>query len=639
MRLSRSFWGRQLLFRSALCLPVVLSIASASAAGKAEPGRTGLRERVEAAARGGEFDLSLIQAIYALPRSEQAGLAAELARSPHPAMRRQAIVILQNYPPRVAAASLRKLLGDPDPDNRDWAALYLAQRTGDPKARAILLENARKDNATLAANAIRLLGRLKGPDVSALLLEVLRDEEAPGCVRTAAISAAGEAEAFECTPELARFLDERRPRSDRAGDSVRICDIAAAALERMYRVRKSSLKYVFLTGSVKARDDAIALWKQWYIRQGRTAMGASREHRMATALSESVKTLESSSEGDIRYAAKATVQANFSLAFCMGDLRGVDIVVAPSVQDLWSIMRASSEDDWHRFLNPWRDLESAYRAQFLRSSREASLQDDEQAAQFIRFADGVPRFPKVWVWSFCRTFSERFCDSRLLADVDAMRQTLNAGFRRIGRHVVVHGHIPVLEPLPEQVEKMCHSLTGTALLCSRLKCDPSNWELHQEALTYCALRRTASEQYPLFADICKLYPGNEWPFVANAAYQSRHREEHGVALQFADKALILDPGNPKAYAVRGMIRVVAGKGGELALDDLKKALELDPHSLGDEPETPQAACFLVEQTLRVGDKAAARKYLEVLGELKAFRAEQPLKDTAKFKELVEQVND
>jgi tetratricopeptide (TPR) repeat protein len=118
----------------------------------------------------------------------------------------------------------------------------------------------------------------------------------------------------------------------------------------------------------------------------------------------------------------------------------------------------------------------------------------------------------------------------------------------------------------------------------------------------------------------------------------RVKKRQALAVDFADKAIILNPMNAKGYAIRGMIQMASSQGIHAALSVLRKAFQLDPASLGDEPETAQAVSFLVEKTLALGDKPKAGEYLEKLGDLKAFRSEEPLKKTATYRKLLESID-
>ena len=86
-----------------------------------------------------------------------------------------------------------------------------------------------------------------------------------------------------------------------------------------------------------------------------------------------------------------------------------------------------------------------------------------------------------------------------------------------------------------------------------------------------------------------------------------------------------------------MIRVAAQQSPPEAVADLTRAFDLDPTALGDEPETLQAAVFLVNKTLQAGDRARAQRYFSALGELKTMAGDQPLKTMAAFSALRESV--
>ena len=554
-------------------------------------------------------------------------------------MRRQAIRILENFPPPVSAEPLRKLLNDKDRGNQNWAALYLVRRVNDPDARAVLIKNASDNDPTIAAPAVGVLGNLQGDDVHGLLERLLSDEETPEPVRLAAIVSAGTARVRRCTAPLIDLLDNKERRSPATRDSVRVCDMAASALERIYRINYTGTRNVYFDGSIEARDGGIAVWKEWYASRPKHAALRTRAAYLAKLLDDSVTELARQPDQSARSAIKGRLLAALGTTFCLGDLVGVDAVVGPCVRDLARIIQVYSEDHWHGLVKSWRSLQRVYSGKFLPDGHRASSAHEKQALEFICFSGGIASFNRVSLWALCQNFGESFPDSDLLGNVNTIKERLDADFALKKRQVVRHGHIPVLEPVrkAQQTGNMIPVASGS--LTERVTQEPSEWAHHREAVDYCERNNVVTDRYWYFDQLVRLYVGNEWPFLADAAYQLRvlRRSEH--ALTSADKALILNPGNPKAYALRGMIRVVAGRGGELALEDLKKAFELDPQSLGDEPETPQAVFFLVEQTLKAGDKAAARKYLEALGGLKAFRAEQPLKEVDRFKELMRQAQD
>jgi len=181
---------------------------------------------------------------------------------------------------------------------------------------------------------------------------------------------------------------------------------------------------------------------------------------------------------------------------------------------------------------------------------------------------------------------------------------------------------------------------GYTALYTAVSKEPSNWALHRAVVEY--YRRTFGNKeivtyvdYPILHQQEQLFPGNEYPFLGAAVYQSRVRRDYKLALEFADKALILNPGNPKALAVRGMIRLSSGGPPASAFEDLAKALELAPKSLGDEPESHQAALALLKVLLGSGEPAKAERYLETLGDLTPLGSDQRLRETGEYRELLE----
>jgi len=305
------------------------------------------------------------------------------------------------------------------------------------------------------------------------------------------------------------------------------------------------------------------------------------------------------------------------------------------------MMHAHGERWWYKFLSPWHALSLAYRSEFLPKADDLAPGPDRQALAFILFAEAQPRhrFGGIYVWSLCRNFAEAFPESEVLRKVNQIKEKLDAGFKKAKKQVVIHGHIPVLEPALSPVPQgggMEQDARGALLAAVRRQ--PSNWQAHRSLVGFYARRGLAMSTYPFLQKHAKLYAGNGWTFLADAAYQLRVKHKPEPAIKSAEKALILNPDNAKAYAVRGMIRVVSKLSPDEAVEDLTRAFELDPKSLGDEPETLEAICFLVEKALESVDKAKARTYLEVLGELKAFRADRAVKRTREYKKLVERLS-
>lgn len=597
-----------------------------------------VRQAVDQIVESGKVDHSVVRQIRQVPRGEQPALAARLADSPQAAMRRQALMILVDFPRDVAAEAIRKLLDDQAPGIRNQAALYLAQEGGESGARERLLKNARAEDPTVAAGAVSALGALGGEDVHALLVSLLKTAETPKPVRVAAIAAAGRARARQCAPALFQLLDEHELRGLYGRDPARICDLAAAALERIYGINHVEPPGAYFRAPLEPRERGIARWQEWYAQQQKQPDGSPRKTYIGALIEESLKQLGADPDGETRARIKQRLTATLKTTFCLGDLPGIDAAVGPSVRDQWRILRVEGEAAWYKHVNHWQELELAYRASFLPKAQELPAKADAQALAFIRFVHDQTRFPRIWLWSFCRDFAVVFPKSQLLPKVGELRAAIESEFRKQREQVVLHGHIAVPEPLAPRGRPSGGMVpTGYTALYLAVTAQPSSWPLHRQVVEAYRRMNLAQDTYPIFLQQSKLYPGNEWPYLGNAAYQLRVRQDAKRALEFADKALILNPGTAKAYAIRGMIRVVSAASPEQAHADLARAYDLNPTSLGDEPETLQAVIFLVERTLAAGEKGKATTMLKRLGGLRAFGSEQPIKQSAELGALIRRV--
>jgi len=476
---------------------------------------------------------------------------------------------------------------------------------------------------------------LGGADARELLAQLLGAPTTAAPVRLAAIRAAALARAAAGTDALVALLDDRTPRGKHKNDTVRVCDMAAAALEAIHRIHQIVPPGAYYAGPLATRDAGIARWKTWAAKRGDAASGDSaREAQVGRLLADSLKTLAAKPTAEQREQVRARLDAGLRLAFCMGDLPGVDAVVAPSVRDAWAVMRTSGEKQWYTVTKPWHSLEVAYRRQFLPQHTGRRAAPDTQAMAFIVFADGYRRFPKLFVWALCRNFAQVFPDSALVAKATAVQRQLEMGFRKDKRHVVVHGHIPVLEPLVRPAPPSRGMVAvGYTALWNQLSREPSNWAFHRLVIEHYRRAGVRMDLYPPFPQHAQLYRGSEYPFLGDAAYQFRVLKRPARALAAADNALILNPANAKAHAIRGIIRVVADREPEPALRDLRRAVELGPASLGDEPETLEAVVFLIGKTLAAGDRDGARAYAKALGRLRAFRAARPIAEEPAFQAL------
>jgi len=567
-----------------------------------------------------------------------------LINSAHPAMRHHAMILLQGFPPEVATGSIRKLLNDESHENRHAAALYLAKAAKDPDARSLMLKSAKSSDPKVAVLAVKSLGRdLTGADVNELLNELLEESTTPKPVLVAAIRSAGSARIAGCGDALVGLLDnhERLDIQKRGGD-LRVCDLAAWALEATYRINQLGVKGGYGYATIEKRDQGVARWKEWYAEQSVKSDPQPRETYVARLIEESLTKLAATPEPQVRRAIKARLENSLQTSFCLGDLPGVDAVVSPSVRDVWKIMRVSREG-WRKYLKPWQSLQSEYDSKLLPEAAKHKWEPDEQALRLILIAEslGEAHFPKVWVWSFCGDFARLYPDSAHLAEATEVKTRAEAEFRKRKLQVVLHAHIPVLEPVAREGQaKGGMEPVGYTALYMKVSEEPSNWSYHRAVVEH--YRRTfgpkeiqAYVDYPILHQQEQLFPGNEYPYLGAAVYQSRVRKEPELGLEFADKAAILNPNNAKVHAIRGMIRLAFRADLAAAAEDLVKAFQLDPKSLGDEPETRQAAIFLFKSILESEERPRAQEYSEALGGLTPFGSTQPVRETPEYKALLQ----
>lgn len=599
-----------------------------------------LYRRVVAIAASGKFDIKIVKEIQKLPRNDQPRLAEELAESSNSAMRAQAFLILKNLPPKLAKAGMQKLYHDSDSETALRAAGYLADRAKDSSAKEFLRKSALGPDPAKAALAVQQLGFLGGPVAEEVLLKVLQDKGTPKVVLAAAVTAAGHAKCKPCTPLLVALLDDKTQRKMHPKDDVRICDLAAVALAMTHEIHLVRAISDYCVGPLEKRDSAIAELRSWFKQHRAHPDSDLRTVYTIQLLNEKLSLLQKTTDEEERKEAREKIRATLKTAFCLGYLPGVDAIVVPCVRDQWRIMQAYGERWWSKYTGRWQELDIRTEREFLKGTPLPAA-PDEQAAAFIAFAD-TTHMRKVWVWSMCRNFGDVFPKSGLNSRVAEIQKRLESGFRKGRKQIVLHGHIAVLEPLPKPASSPKPGAlvqVGYGALFQMLCDNPSDWVIYQATVenfrkyenARVARGEPESKRWPMdrriFDREWKLFPGNEWPFLGNAVYQLRVVKKPTGALDWADRALILNPGNAKAYAIRGMIRVIAGNEPDKAFADLIRAYELDPKSLGGEPETHTAIAFLIEKTLATKDTARAREYLKTLRGLRTFGGEQSFEST------------
>lgn len=598
-----------------------------------------VKRAVKRAVHAREYDQSVLESIRALPRKERSPLARALAKSANPTMRLSAARILSQFRPSKVRDTIEKLAKDENRGVRHLALRYLAEKTGDSGARDALLKEAAGGDPKTAAAAIQELGRIGGKDVEALFKKLLLSDKTPQPVLLAAITAANHARAKGCTGPLVQLLDNRQKRNLYGGDDVRICDMAAAALQNIHRINYTDKRGVYFSGGIAERNRGIDIWNNWYAAQEGESLSAQRESYVYQLINHSLAALKEGDKEGQPQKIKARLKSAVGVAFCLGALPGVDAVVGPTAKDMARILRVHDKEEWYKLLNGWNSLQTAYDRRFL-PRRKGSSAAPEQAADFIRFVkEETPNFPRVWLWSFCRNFRDAFPEAAAIDKVKAVQAKLEAGFKNVGKRVVIHGHIPVLEPIPpsRSETKTGAQAVGLTALYNELARRPSNWSLHRALVDYKARTGSGMSDYPLFEKQKARYAGSEVPYLANAAYKLRVKGDREAALDMADKSLLLNPKNAKAHAIRGTILLRSGQT-KAAARDLERAFDLNQDSLGDEPETLQTVTFLIGHALEAGERESAAIYLRELGELSAYRSPRAVKDSKEYGDLSKRLN-
>ena len=638
----------QIVRMSGLCLAVgLVAVWSLAAPECAMAGGEGgsMAERVEAAAQSTRYDGKLFRDLRRAPRAQRMAAGKRLLTARCSTMRGQAVDMLRAFPPDQVRDAIRPLLKDANSAVRCQAARYLAERAKSAEAWDLLIRQTRDRDPGAAVSAVKALALLRGPKANAALRKLLEDETVQQRVRDVAILCAGSAEAKECVPALAKLLDHTEPSQRYRGDRARVCDVAATALESMFRVYRLGEPGAFLRGDIAKRDKGIREWKAWRLARAAGRTEDPRQAFLDRLLRSSLDALARDPDAAERKKIRRRLQRGFRTSFCLGYLPGADAILRPVVLDQWRILRTCPERTWYRHTNGWGRLRITFERGYLRNTKDIPSKPDAQALAFIKFAASNRGLGKAWVWSLCRSFDAVFPKSPLAGEVAGVRTRLEAAFAAAKKRIVLHGSIAVLEPKPGPQPRSNMVMGFSSRLWRRLQLEPSNWQAYSDVIEYLRMRHKVSRSKApsikagispvVFEQQLKMYAGNEWPYLGNAAYHWRVGKNAKRAIEFVDKALILNPGNAKAYALRGMIRAASGASAGQAEKELTRAFDLDPKSLGGEPETTGAVLFLARRFAEKG-KAAATPKLRELGSLKAADSDEPMSRNALFQDIVKQ---
>lgn len=587
-----------------------------------------LRQQLQELVESGRCDLRVSSNVGNLPKDKRPPLIELMAACPHPTMRYQAARLIEQFPPQVANAAMRRLLKDKDGLVQTIAAEYWARTTKDADARTILFRHTRNKRWEVSVRAVRALIRLKGADVGQHLAKLAVDTSTPMQVRLAALSGIGVLRLPEATPMLRAMLDDRTPCATQPKDTMRMCDRAAVILESVHQINHTGVKRLYDTGPLERRDQAIVAWKKWLTDHAERPYGrwwwvyaGQLVEQTKTALPEAGKTE--------RAIIKQKLRQCFGTTFCLGELPGIDAIVIPSLDDLWRVCQvAGRREQVSRFSLASRA--SAFERLFLPTVKKA-LGPREQALSFVAYLQADPRFDRLELWGLCRNFAARY---KVRGQMSKTIMGLEREFAEYRRRVVLHGHIPVLEPvpaakLPPGARRTIRRYFG--YLLDQAEQEPSNWARHRQLVDYWVQqepeKRPRLERYPLLDAHLQRYLANDWMHLADAIWKLRVLRQPQLALEAADRALTLNPDNAKAYALRGIARLAIDDDKQAALADLTQALERDPAALGNEPETEQAAKFLLAATPKMN-----RAHRQALAALKPFKSEHP---SAEYQALLE----
>jgi hypothetical protein len=453
----------------------------------------------------------------------------------------------------------------------------------------------------------------------------------------AAFLGVGQSRSLLCSPKLFELLDDKSQSAQHAKDTTRVCDLAASALEFLHGINHTGIRNVYFNGPIGAREEGIRSWKSLRERYSPTYALWKRQY-LDVLFAELTTLLKTELDKESKNRIKEKMLRFPGTTFCLGDLSGVDRVVLNEVHDVWRFTKVLEPSEYGKHFGSWSTLHQRYRSKFLPMAIEKAASNDETAAAFIKWISGQKYFSQIRLWSLCRNFEEEFPESKSLGEVKNVQQAISDSFKENNRQVVLHGRIAVLEPLPRiprpnksgGVAMIPSEHTALANLITQF---PSDWALHRKAIVQ--FTATTPEHYHYYTSYSIRYPGNEIPYLANAAYQLRRHKKLREALQWCNKALIINPENPKGYAIRGIIKMkIAGKAfPHRGYDDLLKAFQADPLSLDFEPETHEAVRTLLSRTSARGNRDLASDIWEKTKDIAEFGSETPLKVLHWFKDL------
>jgi hypothetical protein len=596
-------------------------LSQEAAEGNTSVRREAMKEAVTQAVRNDAFDARVLRELSKLADGDRASLLGEFTQAASSQMRQRAVEELVPLAPELAGEAVRGFADDKLPEVSTLALAYLYLKLDDKEAEKGYLDSLASPERARAVAAGRALALF--PDVAKvgqLYADILLGETYPLAVRGESMMAAGDRRNRSALPVLFQLLGDPTPLQRTPDDTMRLCDLAAQTIERVYRAHRIPMD-AYYRAKPEVRDRAIAQWQAWAATQADVTKADPQAEVAAETANDALQAF-STDDGD-REAGRAGIVLAFSGNMCLGILPGIDEVILPSVRDFSRMLSALKDDCRNPEVRFWDALDLRLRREFLPQNPELSKSGkDAQAVAFIRFVVENPeqtgyRFPLDWAWSFCRNFPEVFPTSEHRQTVKGYGDSILERVREQGQMIVMHGTLPELEPIPkaEGPPKPGGMVqVGYGAIEQRLKNQPSEWQYYRDAVTFLAKivarRRARGEQVAPFAafenQMIGTYPANEVPLLGEAALHLRVWSDPATALAYAGKAEILNPGNPKVHAILGMIHLQFDPPqADEAYAALRKAVGLEPGSIGGEPESQQAVDFLLQELeKREGAKAA-----------------------------------
>jgi len=596
---------------------------------RGEKSRAHTAAAVEEAIAYTSFDSHVLGDLRELSAAEKEKLLGGFSKATSSRVRQRALEVLVALEPEQAGEAVRGFADDEMPEVSTLALAYLYLKLDDGKAKARLLRSLTAAEQVTAIAAGKSLTWFPGEgEANELLGKSLLSETYPLAVRCEVIIAVGDRGNRPALPALFQLLGDPTPLKWTPDGTMRLCDLAAQSIARVYRAHRVPMD-AYCGAKLDVRDQAIAKWQAWAAKQADVTKADPRAEVAADAARDALDAF-STDAGDPE-AGRAGMRLAVSGNMCLGVLPGIDQVILPSVRDVMRVLSVLGPSQRNSEVRHWDTLDLRLRREFLPQHPGLSKSaKDAQAVAFIGFLVENPRetghrFPLDWTWSFCRNFPDVFPASGHRQAVKGYSDLILKKVQEQGQTIIMHGTLPELEPIPEpeappKPGRMVQIGLGAAF--RGFKSRPSEWRHHRDAVTnlakWAAERRAKGERIApdsfFEKHTIQTYPANEIPLLGEAALHLRAYLNPVTALDYANKARILNAENPKVHAILGMIYLQFDPPqAEQAFLAFQEASDRAPESLGGEPESQQAVTFFLAELKR---REGSETYAAALARLK-----------------------